>query len=106
MRGFIRTWRTCPRSDPPCRSTRFSATAWSPPFGVVDSQVSSLDRHKSPICAENGLLYGTARRKKTHMNMGNLFGWIYGDQPDEFKLETWERYVNNSKIAADEEPEE
>lgn len=44
--------------------------------------------------AVEGRLYGTVRSKKTHQNMGNLFGWIYGAQPDEFRLETWERYVS------------
>lgn len=53
--------------------------------------------------AVNGQLYGSVRRKKTHMNMGNLFGWIYGDHTEEFKLETWERYVNSSEIAGGED---
>jgi len=44
--------------------------------------------------AVSGHLYRTVRSKKTHANMGNLFGWIYGDQPDEFRLETWERYAS------------
>lgn len=43
--------------------------------------------------AVDGQLYGTIRSKKTHANMGNLFGWIYGNQSDEFRLETWQRYV-------------
>ena len=30
---------------------------------------------------------------KTHQNMGNLFGWIYGRQPLNFRLETWYRYL-------------
>lgn len=29
--------------------------------------------------AANGKLYDTITTKKTHANMGNLFGWIYGD---------------------------
>lgn len=41
-----------------------------------------------------GKLYGSVRTKKTHQNMGNLFGWIYGDQPEAFRVETWERYVS------------
>lgn len=45
--------------------------------------------------AVNGQLYGTVTSKKTHANMGNLFGWIYGDQPEEFRLETWDRYVDS-----------
>ena len=35
--------------------------------------------------------------KKTHANMGNLFGWIYGEQPQEFKKATWETYLLFSK---------
>lgn len=44
--------------------------------------------------AVNGNLYGTIRSKKTHQNMGNLFGWIYGDQPEAFRVATWERYTD------------
>ena len=47
---------------------------------------------------ENGLLYQAVTTKKTHTNMGNLFGWIYGPQPKDFKLETWYRYKANSKV--------
>ncbi|ACB84394.1 hypothetical protein [Natranaerobius thermophilus] len=46
--------------------------------------------------AVKGSLYNTIHTKKTHANMGNLFGWIYGDQPKEFKEETWKRYIENS----------
>ncbi len=46
--------------------------------------------------AINGKLYSTVHKKKTHANIGNLFGWIYGDQSKEFKEETWERYIQNS----------
>ena len=42
--------------------------------------------------AVNGQLYDTVLKKKTHANMGNLFGWIYGHQSMDFKLETWYRY--------------
>ena len=41
----------------------------------------------------NGGLYNTVLETKTHQNMGNLFGWIYGDQSPEFREETWNRYV-------------
>ena len=44
----------------------------------------------------NGELFGSIHKRKTHACMGNLFGWIYGDKPDEFRLETWRRYVENS----------
>jgi hypothetical protein len=40
----------------------------------------------------NGRLYETVLTRKTHANMGNLFGWIYGRQSMDFKLETWYRY--------------
>ena len=46
--------------------------------------------------AVNGHLFGSVRRRKTHANMGNLFGWIHGDKPDEFRLETWRRYAESS----------
>lgn len=45
--------------------------------------------------AVNGQLFGSIDRTKTYANMGNLFGWIYGDQPEVFRLETWRRYVDN-----------
>jgi hypothetical protein len=40
-----------------------------------------------------GRLYESVRQRKTHANMGNLFGLIYGDQPAEFRLATWRRYL-------------
>lgn len=46
--------------------------------------------------AVQGELYATATEKKTHANMGNLFGWIYGEQSQEFKLATWYRYLENA----------
>ncbi|GAB6060625.1 hypothetical protein [Desulfonatronum parangueonense] len=42
-----------------------------------------------------GTLYGSVHVVKTHANMGNLFGWIYGDMSEEFRDETWARYVEN-----------
>lgn len=42
--------------------------------------------------AVNGKFYDTVLTRKTHANMGNLFGWIYGQQSRDFKLETWYRY--------------
>jgi hypothetical protein len=44
---------------------------------------------------EAGTLYGSVHVVKTHANMGNLFGWIYGDMPEEFREETWARYVGS-----------
>ena len=45
--------------------------------------------------AVNGKLYKSVRKRKTHANMGNLFGWIYGDQDYDFRIDTWDRYVDN-----------
>jgi hypothetical protein len=45
--------------------------------------------------AVQGRLFGSIRRRKTHANMGNLFGWIYGDVPSAFRDATWERYVGS-----------
>lgn len=44
--------------------------------------------------AVNGKLYTTVLNRKTHANMGNLFGWIYGDQSREFKLAVWYQYCD------------
>lgn len=43
-----------------------------------------------------GQLYGSVRKRKTHQNMGNLFGWIYGDRPMDFREATWQRYVEHA----------
>lgn len=43
--------------------------------------------------AVDGTLYGTILSKKTHAGMGNLFGWIYGNQSEGFQEATWERYI-------------
>lgn len=37
-------------------------------------------------------LYTTVHDRKTNANMGNLFGWIYGQQSRDFRLETWYHY--------------
>ena len=42
-----------------------------------------------------GRLYRSVGSRKTHANMGNLFGWIYGEQSEEFREETWRRYVSS-----------
>ena len=42
-----------------------------------------------------GTLFGSVYKVKTHANMGNLFGWIHGDMPEEFREETWARYVES-----------
>ena len=46
--------------------------------------------------AVSGRLYNSVLYRKTHANMGNLFGWIYGDVSKEFRLATWTRYVENA----------
>ena len=51
--------------------------------------------------AANGKLFDTVTAKKTHANMGNLFGWIYGHQSREFQLATWERYLNATQNESD-----
>jgi len=48
--------------------------------------------------AVNGKLYNSIRQKKTHSNMGNLIGWIYGDKSDEFRLSMWQHYIDNSEF--------
>lgn len=51
--------------------------------------------------AVNGKLYDTILTRKTHTNMGNLFGWIYGQQSRDFRLETWYRYCANTVRCGD-----
>ena len=46
--------------------------------------------------AVTGELYQSIKTKKTHANMGNLFGWIYGEASDEFKEKAWEQYIENN----------
>ena len=46
--------------------------------------------------AEKGHLYDSNTKKKTHTNMGNLFGWIFGEKSDDFKLQIWELYLENA----------
>lgn len=52
--------------------------------------------------AVNGKLYKSIHAKKTHANMGNLFGWIYGDQSEDFMKDTWDRYIEYSNYDKDE----
>ena len=47
--------------------------------------------------ALKGDLYTGAYQYKTHANMGNLFGWIYGRTSAVFREETWERYIENTE---------
>jgi hypothetical protein len=46
--------------------------------------------------ALDGKLYDTIKEKKTHSNIGNLFGWIYGDCSDEMKEKIWNQYIENT----------
>ncbi len=45
---------------------------------------------------EKGELYATIWEKRTHANMGNLFGWIYGEKSAEFRDTTWQRYLQHA----------
>ncbi len=47
--------------------------------------------------AVSGDIYSGAYDYKTHANMGNLFGWIYGDVNKSFRKQTWERYIDKSE---------
>lgn len=49
--------------------------------------------------AVSGTLYDSIQTTKTHANMGNLFGWIYGDVSDEFREQTWDRYVESLSLS-------
>jgi hypothetical protein len=53
--------------------------------------------------AVNGKLYESIFSKKTHANMGNLFGWIYGKQPPELRKAIWEHYLIHAQQEWDEE---
>lgn len=46
--------------------------------------------------AANGKRYATIDSRKTHANMGNLFGWIFGQKDNEFKEEIWKLYLENA----------
>jgi len=73
------------------------------------------DVRKSPDCcgyyafkkgwndAIKGKLYDTIKAKKAHTNIGNLFGWIYGDCSDEMIKKVWETYIENNKKYFDKE---
>jgi hypothetical protein len=46
--------------------------------------------------AVNGKRYATIDSRKTHANMGNLFGWIFGKKDEEFRNHIWTLYVENA----------
>jgi len=50
------------------------------------------------LFAVAGILYDTIHTTKTHANMENLFGWIYGDMPEECRETAWKRYVESLEI--------
>ena len=43
--------------------------------------------------AVKGDRFATIDDRKTHTNMGNLFGWIFGNKPQKFKEVVWALYV-------------
>ena len=43
--------------------------------------------------AVNDKRYASIDKRKTHANMGNLFGWIFGNKPQKFKEIVWALYV-------------
>lgn len=47
--------------------------------------------------AVKGKLYKSIKKKRTHANMGNLHGWIYGDCSDEKKEKIWNQYIENTE---------
>ena len=64
------------------------------------------ERHRAAFlagwtAAANGNLYGSVLEQKTHANMGNLFGWIYGEQSREFRLSIWYQYCEATLPAVD-----
>lgn len=73
--------------------------ASSSPQRVDHRNPPDLNRRRAFIQGWNdavdGTLYKSVKVKKTHANIGNLFGWIYGDKSEEFKQETWERYIES-----------
>lgn len=70
------------------------------PTPIDQRQEPNKDRQRAFLRgwddAVKGKLYKSIRDRKTHANMGNLFGWIYGDMSMEFRIETWERYITSS----------
>jgi hypothetical protein len=42
----------------------------------------------------NGKRYAIIDTRKTHTNMGNLFGWIFGQKDDAFREKIWLLYLD------------
>lgn len=52
--------------------------------------------------AVHGKRYATIDDRKTHANMGNLFGWVFGSKPKKFKELIWVLYVGYALDIEDE----
>lgn len=50
-------------------------------------------KHGWSDATDKGIMYNSIEESKTHQNMGNLFGWIYGESSDELKKKVWEQYI-------------
>ena len=46
--------------------------------------------------AVSGTLYESVTKRKTQANIGNIFGWIFGQKDEEFKKYIWELYLENA----------
>jgi hypothetical protein len=46
--------------------------------------------------AHHGTRYATIDTKKTHQNMGNLFGWIFGPKDEAFRDKIWSLYLEHA----------
>ena len=53
--------------------------------------------------AVNGKRYATIDSRKTHANMGNLFGWIFGNKDEKFRDQIWKLYLENALDDIEEE---
>ena len=53
--------------------------------------------------AVNGMLYESVLDRKTHANMGNLFGWIFAHKDEEFKKQIWDLYVEHALDIAEDQ---
>lgn len=46
--------------------------------------------------ALHGRVYAAVNAPRTHANMGNLFGWVFGDKGYEFREVIWNLYRRNA----------
>jgi len=101
-----------------CRDEGIDVHLYPIPHGgelVVDENDGRVDVRRPPDEARRraflagwteavgGQLYNSVLHHKTHANMGNLFGWVYGDMPRDFRLRTWARYKDALSLREDEE---